>query len=283
MVLSTHDLNFAASVCSSLVLLRGRPGARGRTDRPGPDDQRRPGPLRRRRRRAAARRRRAPRRHADQAGARGRGPVSAPRSLRRRFAVSLAGFGALALTSIILGPLVGSTSISLAAGLRRVDSVRRQRRRADLLRRPAAAHAGRRARRRNARRCRRGLPGAAAQSAGHAVHARRLVGRGARRDAGDHVRMDARQRRASGRPGRQLRRIDWRGGDRLHAVAGAARRSLDQHAAARRRDDERVLLGADPVRAVLRRLRRHLPDAALADGRPRRQRAISRSWRRCRC
>src|SRR3954463_13947381 len=36
-----------------------------------------------------------------------------PRSLRRRLAVSLAGFGSLALTSIILGPLVGSTSISL--------------------------------------------------------------------------------------------------------------------------------------------------------------------------
>jgi iron complex transport system permease protein len=39
--------------------------------------------------------------------------VTAPRSLRRRLAVSLAGFGGLALASIVLGPLVGSTSISL--------------------------------------------------------------------------------------------------------------------------------------------------------------------------
>ena len=65
---------------------------------------------------------------------------------------------------------------------------------------------------------------------------------------------------------------------------------LDQHAAARRRDDERVLLGADPVRAVLRRLRRDVPDAALADGRPRRQRlsaagrgAAAPGRRRSRC
>ena len=39
--------------------------------------------------------------------------MTTPRSLRRRLAVSLAGFGGLALTSIVLGPLVGSTSISL--------------------------------------------------------------------------------------------------------------------------------------------------------------------------
>ena len=78
--------------------------------------------------------------------------------------------------------------------------------------------------------------------------------------------------------------------DRLRAGARAAPRALDQHAAARRRDDERVLLGADPVRAVLRRLRRDLPDAALADGRSRRQQlpaarggAAAAAWSRSRC
>jgi len=39
--------------------------------------------------------------------------VTTPRPLRRRLAVSVAGFGGLALTAIVLGPLVGSTSISL--------------------------------------------------------------------------------------------------------------------------------------------------------------------------
>ena len=70
--------------------------------------------------------------------------------------------------------------------------VRRQRRRADLLHRAAAAHARGRARRRDARVSGRRLPGAAAQPARDAVHARRVGRRGARRDAGDHVRLDVR-------------------------------------------------------------------------------------------
>ena len=65
--------------------------------------------------------------------------------------------------------------------------------------------------------------------------------------------------------------------------AARHRGPLDQRAAARRRDDERVLLGADPVRAVLRRLRRDVPDAALADGRSRRQQLPAARSRRCRC
>ena len=69
----------------------------------------------------------------------------------------------------------------------------------------------------------------------------------------------------------------------VYALARARQRGLvDQRAAARRRDAERVLLGDDPVRAVLRELRRHLPDAALADGRPRRQQLRSDPRRRCR-
>ena len=70
-----------------------------------------------------------------------------------------------------------------AARVRLVDPVRRQPGRADLLHRPAAAHARRGAGRLDARGRRRRLPGSAAQSAGHAVHAGRVGRRGARRDA----------------------------------------------------------------------------------------------------
>ena len=59
--------------------------------------------------------------------------------------------------------------------------------------------------------------------------------------------------------------------DRVCARARPAPRPLDRRPAARRRDAQRLLLGAHPLRAVLRRLRRRLPHAALADGRPRRQ------------
>ena len=133
--------------------------------------------------------------------------------------------------------------------------------------------AGGRARRRHARRGGRRLSGAAAQPAGHAVHARRVGGRGARRDARDHVRRDAAsRRRRRGQPGGCARRR----GDRLRARQRPAPRPVDDRAAARRRHAERVLLGADPVRAVPRRLRRDVPRDALADGRPRRRAAIRR-------
>ena len=83
----------------------------GRGD--GPTDHSRSATADQLRARAPARGGRTPGRHPDPAGARGRRAVTAARSLRRRLAVSLAGFGGLALTSIVLGPLVGSTSISL--------------------------------------------------------------------------------------------------------------------------------------------------------------------------
>ena len=53
MVLSTHDLNFAASLCRQLVLLTRRTGAGLRPDRTGADRRSRPGALRRGRRRRA--------------------------------------------------------------------------------------------------------------------------------------------------------------------------------------------------------------------------------------
>ena len=72
---------------------------------------------------------------------------------------------------------------------------------------------------------------------------------------------------AVGEPGRRVpgRRHRLRAGQR------AASRPVDDRAAARRRDAERVLLGADSVRAVPQRLRADVPRAALADGRPRRR------------
>ena len=84
------------------------------------------------------------------------------------------------------------------AGVRPVDPLRGQRRRADLLRRAAAADARRRAGRIDAGERRRGVPGTAAQSARDPVHARRVGRRRARRDARDHVRLVARLARRSG-------------------------------------------------------------------------------------
>ena len=182
-----------------------------------------------------------------------------------------------------------------AARVRLVGAICRQRRRADLLRRPAAAHArGRTGRRRPGDRRRR-LSRTPPQPARDAVHARRVLWRGAWRDAGHHVRLDAGHRRNLRRIGRRLRWRRMRRHDRLCARTRPPARSLDRRPAARRRDAQRVFLGADPLRAVLRRLRRRLPYPALADGRPRRQqlsanrdltaarprclRASSRGWR----
>ena len=120
-------------------------------------------------------------------------------------------------------------------------------------------------------RCRRRVPGAAAQPAGHAVHARRLGRRVARRDARDHLRRDDQRRAALGGAAGQPRRRGDRRRHRLPAGDDAGPRDVDHGAAARRRDAELVLLGADPVRAVPRRLRAGLSRRALADGRPRRR------------
>ena len=179
---------------------------------------------------------------------------------------------------------VGSTPISLAPRLRRVDPVGRQRRRADLLRRAAAARAGRRAGRRRAGRGRRGAPGAAAQSAGHAVHARRL-GRRARsaRCWRSPLGLDLGALGVSSVPLASLAGSMVATGDRLLAGAPSAARAVDEGAAAGRRHAQLVLLGADHVRAVPGRLRAVVPRRALADGRPRRRQLRPDLSRRCRC
>ena len=107
-------------------------------------------------------------------------------------------------------PLVGSTHISLRARVRSLDSVCRQRRRADLLRRPHAARSDRRARRRDAGGGRRRHAGAAPQPARDAVHAWRLRRRGARRDPRHHIQHGRERRstlaRAAGQPRRRAAR-----------------------------------------------------------------------------
>ena len=287
MVLATHDLNLAASLCDRLVLMRdGRVLAQGPTREVLTAATIRAA-LRRRCRRELPRARRP--RDGDAGEARCNEHASTPRrgtdrgqrprrtladDPRRSASDSLDASPASARwrsSTCLLAPLVGSTPISLARVVRSLDPVRRQRRRADLLRRADAARARRRAGRRRAGGRRRRLSGAAAQSAGDAVHARRLRRRVARRDARHHLRRVAdapgRSRRAAGQPRRRGRRRRHR----LPAGDDAGPRDVDDGAAARRRDAELVLLGADHVRAVHRRLRAGLSRRALADGRPRRR------------
>ncbi len=269
-VLSTHDLNFAASLCTSLVLLKeGRVLASGPTER-GTDCIRRPGAVWGRGGGVPARCSGSSGRHTDSTHA--RKPRVVSRTIRRQLVTAILGFGGLAAAAIVAAPLIGSTPHQSSPCARPLPAVCRQRRRPDPLRRPAAANARGRARRRRAGGGRRRLSGAAPQPARHAFHAGRLLRRCAWRDAGDYVRMDACRHRPPGDTDCQLRRIARRGRDRLCARPREARRTLHQHAAARRRDDERVFLGADPVRAVFCRLRRDLSHAAVADGGPRRQR-----------
>ncbi len=151
----------AAGVCRELVLLReGRVLAHG-ADRRRPDRRAHPRALRRGRRRARCTS--APATDGRAVGARGAMTVRCrparahgaavlrrPARLRRRACWRRSS---------------AARSISLTRALRPVDSVGRQRRRADLLRRAPAARAGGGAGRRRAGRGRGGLPGAAAQSA----------------------------------------------------------------------------------------------------------------------
>lgn len=52
-----------------------------------------------------------------------------PASLRRRVALTVAGFGALALVALIVAPTIGNTPVSLSCSVRPLAPVRRQPRR----------------------------------------------------------------------------------------------------------------------------------------------------------
>ncbi len=272
MVLATHDLNLAAGLCDTLVLLRaGRVLAAG-TDARGPDRADDRAAVRRGRRRAVPRGRGTPDGHPDAALAMStiEYAIAARRPIRARLALTLAGFGTFAAGDVRAGAARGQHPHQPGACVRPLDSVRGQRRRADLLRGAHAARARRCLRRRHAgrRRCR--AAGDAAQPAGHAIHAGRFRRGLARRDAGDRVRRVDRRRaaltRAAGEPGGSRGGV----GHRLPPGDDAGPGDVNLGAAAGRGHAEFVLLGADHVRAVHRRFRAGLSCHAVADGRSRR-------------
>ena len=192
MVLSTHDLNLAAALCRRLILLRG-----GRVIAQGPTDEvLTPDSVRALYGVEADVQRHPAAGHLTVTPI-ARVPLMPP--IRRRLVLTIAGFGLLLLGGARHRPADWIDAHLARARLRSLDPVRRQHRRADLLHRAAAAGAGRGAGRRGAGRGRRRLPGAAAQSAGDARHARRLERRRARRDAGDHLSLQLRRSPASPR------------------------------------------------------------------------------------
>ncbi len=182
-----------------------------------------------------------------------------------------------------LAPLVGSTTIEPPAGVRLLDSLRRQTptRRSSSWRGCRACSPARWSDRRWPR------PGVVLQallrnplatpftlgvSAGAALGAMLALTLG----------PVVRHRRVLGGADRQLRRLARRRRHRLGAGARAASRPLDQRAAARRRHAEFVFLGADSLRAVPGGLHADVPDGTLAHGRSRRQQLRSARRRRCR-
>ena len=145
MIVSTHDLEPGRGALRAGRAAQGRPRDRARADRRDADGREHPRALRRRRGRAVPSTRRSPDggahwpRALTGAGACGRAPV------RQRVAAGRWPASARWRSRrCLLAPLVGSTRDSPGARLRSVDPVCRQRRRADLLRRPPAARARRR-------------------------------------------------------------------------------------------------------------------------------------------
>ena len=254
-VLSTHDLRFAASVCTNVVLLsRGRVLAQRRAGR-GADAGTRRRALRHRRR--SSPRRSGRRRVTAQS--------SAPRPARRRASLSSA-----MVVAVLAAPFIGSTSISLGARLQ-----------PDRCRLPTTST------RRSS-----SSPGCPARSRPRSSAAR-WPRRASSFRACSAIRWRRRTRSAS-RPAPSLGAMIAItfgaalpvGGVAVASLAGAllavlvvyalaqraSSRAVDDGAAARRRHAECVLLGADSVRAVPQRLRADLSRAALADGRSRRRR-----------
>ena len=174
-----------------------------------------------------------------------------PRPIRARLAMTLAAHGGLTVATCLLAPLVGSTPISLVAGVRSVDSLRRQRRRADLfVARMPRVLAGWPSARRSPRQ---------ASSSRRCCEIRwrrllRLASRRARRSAPSWLFLSAPLSRRTLFAG-AARRL---GGAFLAATVVYARWRRDRggrcrpSAAAGGRDAQLVLLGADPVRPAWR-------------------------------
>ena len=243
-VMATHDLNFAASVCDTLVLMKGgRVLAHGPTANvltagyvrelygvdvdvlfnehaPAPDGGRPEARAMTSSQPAAVAARQPPRRR--------------PGRCARASSRTMLAFGALAVLVCAVGAARRHDVDQPRARVRSLDSLPGQRRRADLLRR-APASGGRRGTggRGPGGRGRR-VPGAAAQPAGDAVHAGRLGRRLAGRDDRDHLRRVRRGRPvvagADRQPGRRGRRF----GARLPAGHVAGTGDVHHRAAARR-------------------------------------------------
>ena len=229
MIVSTHDLNLAAALCEQMVLLKeGRVVAQGPTaDTLTPANIRLLYDVD------------ADVQFHDRAGHLTVVPIARVALTRpRRFiGVPPSGSGCSGrsrasarwrLPPCLLAPLVGSTPISLAHGVRPLDPVRRQHRRADLLRRPAAARARGRAGRQQPGAGRRRVSGAAQKPAGLTRYARRLGRRVARRDDGDHLRR--RSSRCSA-----CRRCRWRASPARWARCPSSTGCRRRDGAARRR------------------------------------------------
>ena len=213
MVLATHDLNLAASLCDRLILMRdGRVVAQG-ADARRADRRVDPAHLRRRRRRELPRRRRPRDRHAVEARAMSRHATRArrrktrarddlarvvPSPIRTRLAEDRRRIRRAARRHVRARAARGQLADQPGARVRSFHSLQRERGRADLLRRADAARRCGCPGRRRPGGCGRRLSGVAAQCAGDAVHARRVRRRVSRRDArhragGDGQRWDRSQ------------------------------------------------------------------------------------------
>ena len=149
-------------------------------------------------------------------------------SAARRLAVTLAGFGALTLAAL---PARRRSSAARTIQLVARSSIGRSRSPTTSTRRSSSSRGCRACWRRRssarARARRRRLPGAAAQPAGVAGHARRLGRRRARRDAGDHVPrrlLVARHLRRCRSPASPARSARSASSTRCRRRGGAARR-----------------------------------------------------------
>ena len=120
MVLATHDLNLAASLCDSLVPAARRPRARPGSHARCAHRRARPAAVQRRSRRPLSRRGGTPDGRPDPARAMTVSEstlprvAAQPRPIRARLAMTLAAYGGLAVATCLLAPLVGSTPISLS-------------------------------------------------------------------------------------------------------------------------------------------------------------------------
>ena len=216
MAISTHDLNLAASICRELILMRDGRVLASRSHRRGLDAGERAGSSTTSRPTCTIN---SDTGHMTVVPVAGGSPCRLRMTIRRRIFTVVARVRAVGDRGAAVGADGRQHADFAGASLRSLDSVGRERRRADLFRRAAAARAGRRTGRRHPRGGRRGPAGAAAQSAGDAVHAGRLRRRVAWRDARGHDAAGTERAGDHVDPARELCRLARRHRHRLRAGA----------------------------------------------------------------